>query len=58
MPGLGTPGLEAPNSEAFGVNESGHASGLAETSMSDPNGEDFCGFGTHVICLGFCGEPA
>jgi probable HAF family extracellular repeat protein len=53
MPGLGTPGLEAPNSEAFGVNESGQASGLAETSMSDPNGEDFCGFGTHVICLGF-----
>jgi len=50
---LATPGLGGANSEAFGVNERGHASGLAETSTSDPNGEDFCGFGTHVTCLPF-----
>ena len=38
---------------AFGVNERGQASGLAETSTSDPNGEDFCGFGTHLLRLAF-----
>lgn len=41
---LGTPGLGGQNSVAFGVNERGQASGEAETSIPDPNGEDFCGF--------------
>jgi probable HAF family extracellular repeat protein len=42
---VGTPGLvRGANSEAFGVNERGQVSGEAETSMVDPNGEDFCGF--------------
>jgi len=50
---IGTPGLGGPNSEAYGINEIGRASGLAETSTSDPNGEDFCGFGTHLICRPF-----
>ncbi len=50
---IGTPGLGGPNSGAFGVNERGQTSGLAETSTSDPNGEDFCGYGTHLICLPF-----
>jgi probable HAF family extracellular repeat protein len=50
---IGAPGLGGPNSGAFGVNEGGQASGLAETSASDPNGEDFCGYGTHLICLPF-----
>jgi probable HAF family extracellular repeat protein len=50
---LATPGLGGPNSGAFGANENGQASGLAETPTSDPNGEDFCGYGTHLICLPF-----
>jgi probable HAF family extracellular repeat protein len=48
---LGT--LGGSNSIAFGVNNSGQAVGEAETSASDPDGEDFCGFGTHLICLPF-----
>jgi probable HAF family extracellular repeat protein len=39
---IGTPGLGAPNSAAFGINKRGHAVGEAETL--EPNGEDFCGF--------------
>jgi len=30
--------------------------GEAETSTMDPNGEDFCGFGTHLICQPFLWE--
>jgi probable HAF family extracellular repeat protein len=52
-PGLGTTGLEAPNSEAYGVNETSEAAGGAETSSLDPNGEDFCGYGTHLTCAAF-----
>jgi probable HAF family extracellular repeat protein len=50
---IAVPGLGGLNSEAFGVNAEGQAAGLAETATSDPNGEDFCGFGTYVICLPF-----
>ena len=50
---IGTPGLGGPNSMAFDVNERGSAAGPAETPIPDPNGEDFCGFGTHLICLSF-----
>jgi probable HAF family extracellular repeat protein len=49
MKDLGT--LGGQNSIAFGVNAWGQVVGEAETSTSDPNGEDFCGFGTHLICL-------
>jgi len=52
-PGLGTPGLEGPNSEAYGINEKGEAAGGAETSSPDRNGEDFCGYGTGPQCLAF-----
>ena len=45
--------LGGSNSIAFGVNNYGQAVGEAETPASDPNGEDFCGFGTHLICLPF-----
>jgi probable HAF family extracellular repeat protein len=48
---LGT--LGGSNSIAFGFNDSESAVGEAETSASDPNGEDFCGFGTHLICQPF-----
>ncbi len=48
---LGT--LGGSNSIAFGLGHYGQAVGEAETSASDPDGEDFCGFGTHLICLPF-----
>jgi probable HAF family extracellular repeat protein len=44
---------KGPNSITFGDNESGQAVGETEISTADPNGEDFCGFGTHLICLPF-----
>jgi len=47
------PGIGGLNSGAFGVNERGQAAVQAETSALDPNGEDFCGYGTHLICLPF-----
>src|ERR1700722_10605488 len=51
---LGT--LGGPNSwmNGFaGINERGEAVGLAETNVPDPNGEDICGFGTHLTCSPF-----
>ncbi len=50
---FGPPAFGGPNSEAFGVNESGQADALSETAVKDPNGEDFCGYGTHLACLPF-----
>src|ERR1035438_8447411 len=41
---IGKPGLQGPNSQAFGVNAWGQAVGEAQTTTPDPNGEDFCGF--------------
>ena len=38
---------------AFPPNERGEIGGYAETSNSDPLGEDFCGTGTGLLCLGF-----
>ncbi len=40
------------SSEAGGPNGSGVSPLLSETATADPNGEDFCGFGTHRQCLG------
>ncbi len=51
MTDLGT--LGGSNSIAFGMNVTESVVGEAETSTSDPNGEDFCGFGTHLICQPF-----
>ena len=53
MKDIGAPGLGGPNSIAFVDDESSRAVGEAETSTSDPNGEDFCGFSTHLTCLPF-----
>jgi uncharacterized membrane protein len=50
---IGAAGLGGPNSIAFGDNEGFQSAGEAETSTPDPNGEDFCGFGTHLTCLPF-----
>src|SRR5271169_5564933 len=49
MTDLGT--LGGPNSQSFAnLNNATQVAGYAETSISDPNGEDFCGFGTNLIC--------
>ena len=49
---LGTFG--GPNSATiYAPNEAGQAAGSAETSVSDPLGEDYCGNGTHLVCLPF-----
>jgi probable HAF family extracellular repeat protein len=50
---IGAPGLGGPNSIAFGDNVRFQSAGEAETSSPDANGEDFCGFGTHLTCLPF-----
>lgn len=35
------------------INDFGQIVGYAETSVPDPNGEDICGFGTHLTCRPF-----
>ena len=54
MKNLGTLGGSACplcSSEAGGPNAEGESALLSETALKDPNGEDFCGFGTHLQCL-------
>jgi probable HAF family extracellular repeat protein len=54
---LGT--LGGPNSNNSGnspLNDRGAVSGFSDTSTPDPNGEDFCGFRTNLICLPFVWE--
>jgi probable HAF family extracellular repeat protein len=48
---LGT--LGGLNSVGNELNERVQVVGVAETSTPDPNGEDFCGFSTNLICLPF-----
>src|SRR5207245_298594 len=46
--------LGGPNSVApFPLAGRGEIAGVSETSTPDPLGEDFCGFGTNLICLPF-----
>jgi len=35
------------------INDFGQVVGYSETGVPDPNGEDICGFGTHLTCLPF-----
>jgi probable HAF family extracellular repeat protein len=35
------------------INDFGQIVGYSETAVPDPNGEDICGFGTHLTCLPF-----
>jgi probable HAF family extracellular repeat protein len=52
MKDLGT--LGGPDSfSEYRPNNFGNAGGQSETSVFDPNGEDFCEFGTGLICLPF-----
>ncbi len=52
MTDLGT--LGGANSESFAnLNNAIQVAGTAETSVTDPNNENFCSFGTNLSCLGF-----
>jgi probable HAF family extracellular repeat protein len=52
---LGTLGKPDANSwiDYGGINDLGEAVGYSETAEPDPNGEDICGFGTHLTCVPF-----
>jgi probable HAF family extracellular repeat protein len=50
---LGTLGGKNSSINWNGINDSGESVGMSETSVLDPNGEDVCGFGTHLTCLPF-----
>src|ERR1700683_3619711 len=52
---LGTLGKPGANSwiNWGGINDLGQAVGMSETASPDPNGEDICGFGTHLTCIPF-----
>ncbi|MFY9937864.1 MAG: hypothetical protein WAK33_13370 [Silvibacterium sp.] len=52
---LGTLGKPDANSwiNWGGINDRGQAVGMSETAEPDPNGEDICGFGTHLTCVPF-----
>jgi probable HAF family extracellular repeat protein len=53
---IGKTALGGPSSTAFGLNNRGQAVGEAETSVMDPNHEDFCGFNTQHVCQPFLWE--
>ncbi len=48
---IGKFGFGGPNSVSYSVNVRAQVVGQAETSVPDPYGEDFCGFGTNLVCL-------
>ena len=50
---LGTLGGSNTSMNWGQINDVGQVVGFSETSVLDPNGEDVCGFGTHVKCLPF-----
>lgn len=50
---LGTLGGKNSWTNYNGINDRGEAVGLAETAVPDPDGEDFCAFGTHLTCRPF-----
>jgi probable HAF family extracellular repeat protein len=48
---LSNPGLGGKNSGVFGMNKWGQALVQAESSVRDPNNENFCAYGTGLKCL-------
>jgi probable HAF family extracellular repeat protein len=50
---LGTLGGKNSSINWNGINDREDSVGMSETTATDPNGEDLCGFGTHAICLPF-----
>ena len=50
---ISEPGLGGPNSGAGGATDFGLVMGGAETSDTDPNNENFCGYPTGLQCLAF-----
>jgi probable HAF family extracellular repeat protein len=50
---LGTLGGKNSWTNYGGINDRGEAVGLAETSVPDPDGEDFCTMGTKLTCRPF-----
>ncbi len=50
---LGTLGGKNSWTNYGGINDRGDAVGMAETSVPDPDGEDFCAFGTKLTCRPF-----
>jgi probable HAF family extracellular repeat protein len=53
MTDIGKPGLGGPNSGGGVVNQFGQIIGGAETTLRDPNNENFCGYGTGLQCAAF-----
>jgi probable HAF family extracellular repeat protein len=53
---LGTLGGTNSSSNWGEINDFGLIVGFSETAVSDPNGEDICGFGTHLTCRPFLWE--
>ena len=50
---IGTLGGINSSSNWGEINDFGQAVGDSETAVPDPNGEDICGFGTHLTCRPF-----
>lgn len=50
---LGTLGGQSSFMNWGQINDLGQIVGYSETGVSDPNGEDVCGFGTHLTCRPF-----
>jgi hypothetical protein len=50
---LGTLGGTNSSSNWGEINDFGQIVGDSETAVPDPNGEDICGFGTHLTCRPF-----
>ena len=53
---LGTLGGTNTSSNWGEINDFGEVVGFSETTVLDPNGEDICGFGTHLTCRPFLSQ--
>ncbi|HXN98327.1 MAG TPA: hypothetical protein VN881_04595, partial [Candidatus Acidoferrales bacterium] len=53
---LGTLGGTNTSSNWGEINDFAEVVGFSETAVPDPNGEDICGFGTHLTCRPFLSQ--